>query len=193
MRLHEEYIIRNKLDIPVICYDSKSTLFLKSKLTPFRWSIFNILFRQSSSRPGCYEFMRMEPVHDGEGAFKCLDKDHYVHWDKYESEIANFVNSYQKNGFYAVAKNERLLAAWEMFLYMYDGHLAMSMDKDFYEKVYVSTNLKLSLADRTVAYREANRMLASHFNSDNVLDMLNHRIIPMVKCHSKWLEDLVNA
>ena len=194
MRLHEEYIRRHQLDIPIICFDSRSNLFLKTKgLVNPHWNIFNITFRQQTSRPGFYEFSRIEPIYNGEGAFKSFDKDYYVHWDKYEQEITNVVNNYRKFEYYAVAKNERTLVAWEMFLFMFDRWLAERMNAEFYKLVSTSITPDLDNKERTIAYMEASRMLPRCSDSDNVLDMLNNRIMPMAKGHSQWLEDLVNA
>jgi hypothetical protein len=193
MRLHEEYILRHNLNIPVIRYDSKSNLFLKTKEAPFRWSIFNISWRNQSGRPGFFEFTRMEPLYNGNGAFRCADKGHCVYWDKYESEIFQVLQEYKEKKFFAVQNKIRNLVAWEMFLYMYDEWISERMDDRFYQQVERSTMPTLDIGTRTVAYRIASRMLADSHGSDKAIQMLNYQIMPMINGHSNWLENLANA
>lgn len=193
MRLHEEYILRHSLQVPIIRYDSRSNLFLKTKDAPFKWSIFNIIWRPQSGRPGFYEFARMEPLHNGNGSFRCYEKDKYVYWDQYEVEIAKVVNDYKERKLFPVPSRSRSLMAWEMFLYMYDGWLSERMDARFYQQVERSTMETLDINSRSIAYRSANRILSEHYGSEKVVQTLNYQIMPMINGHSQWLENLFNA
>lgn len=192
MRLHEEYIHRNNLDIPVILYDSRSNLFLKTKDAPFRWSIFNIVWKPQSGKPGFYEFTRMEPLHNGNGTFRCFEKDRRVYWEQYEEEVTNVVRVYKQQNFTPISNRQRGLMAWEMFLYMYDGWLAQRMDAKFYQQVERSTMETLDVNTKSIAYRIASRMLSEQYSSEKVVQTLNYQIMPMINGHSKWLEDLFN-
>jgi hypothetical protein len=192
MKLHEEYIRRHKLNIPVIRFDNRSSLFLKTKDAPFAWSIFNIIWRSQSGRPGFYEFVRMEPLHNGQGAFNCKDKHNYVYWEQYEFEVEKVISEYRNDGYYSVSSKNRSLMAWEMFLYMYDGWLAKKMDSKFYQQVELST-FGTDFNEKSNAYRVAVKMLDDCYGSQELLDMLNYQIRPMINGHSQWLEDLVNV
>lgn len=190
MRLHEEYIHRNNLDIPVILYDSRSNLFLKTKDAPFRWSIFNISWKPQSGKPGFYEFTKMEPIHNGNGTFRSFEKDKRVYWEQYEDEITSIIEDYKKQNFFPIVNRQRSLIAWEMFLYMYDGWLAERMDEKFYHQVLISIMNDLDINTRSIAYRIASRMLIDQYGSEKVVQTLNYQIMPMISGHSKWLEDL---
>lgn len=192
MRLHEEYIRRHNLPIPIIRYDSRSNLFLKTKDAPFRWSIFGITWRPQSHRPGFYEFTRMEPLHNGNGTFRCFEKDKCVYWDQYEKEITRVVVEYKEQGFHPTPSKERTLMAWEMFLYMYDGWLSERMDSKFYQNVERSTTASLDLNSRSISYRVAKKMLSDCYGSEKIIQILNYQVMPMVSGHSQWLEDLFN-
>ena len=193
MRLHEEYITRHRLEIPVIRFDSRSNLFLKTKDAPFRWSIFNITWRPQSGRPGFFEFVRMEPIHDGHGAFRCAERDKYVYWDQYDNEVTKIVKHYKENGYYAVQSKARSLMAWELFLFMFDGWLSEKMDASFYKQVEISTTTSLDVNTRMMAYRCAVRYLSERKDSERQIEMLNYQIMPMISGHSQWLEQLINA
>jgi len=135
----------------------------------------------------------MEPMHNGNGTFRCFEKDRYVYWDQYECEIAKVVNDYKDQNFFPLASRHRSLMAWEMFLYMYDGWLSERMDARFYQQVERSTMETLDLNTRSTAYRSANRMLSECFGSEKVVQTLNYQIMPMINGHSQWLENLFNA
>lgn len=193
MRLHEEYIRRHQLEIPIIRYDSRSNVFLKTKNNPCRWGILSIIWRPQSGKPGFYEFVRIEPIHNGIGAFRATDKEVCVYWDEYDAEVERIVSQCRNDGFYAIPSRERGLMAWEMFLFMFDGWLADRMDRRFYQYVEQSTVASLDINTRAAALRNASRMLSDYPGADRVLDLLNYQIMPMVNGHSQWLEDLVNA
>jgi len=193
MRLHEEYVRRHGLDIPVIRFDSRSNLFLKTKDAPFRWSIFNIIWRPQIGKPGYYEFVQMNPLHNGQGEFCCREKDHYVYWDQYESELTKIIKEYRDGGYCSIPSQFRNLMAWEMFVYMYDGWMSRRMDGDFYRQVELSTSVKLDYDERSLALRTAIKILSDSAGSEEIIEMLNYQIMPMINGHSQWLEDLVNV
>lgn len=193
MRIHEEYVLRHRLNIPLIRFDSRSNLFLKTKDTPFRWSIFNIVWRPQIGKPGYYEFVQMQPLHNGQGAFNCREKDHYVHWDKYEFEVIKIVKEYKDNGYYSIPSQFRNFMVWEMFLYMYDGWISKKMDSNFYRQVELSTSAELDYELRSNALKRAVNYLTDSEDSEKIIKKFNYQIMPMVNGHSKWLEDLVNV
>lgn len=193
MRLHEEYIRRCELDIPIIRYDRRSNLFLKTTSVPFRWAIFNIVWRPQHNSPNVFEFTRMEPVHNGLGAFHCQDTDRLVYWERYENEVCRIINDYKETGFQPVSNRYRSLMAWEMFLFMFDGWLAERMSPKFYQYVEKSITDTLDIHSRVAAFRSANKILIDSYESERVVEMLTYQILPMANGHSQWLEDLINA
>lgn len=194
MKLHEEYIQRHNLNVPVFCYDCRSDVFLKTKNSPHRWAVFHIIWRQKTSRPGFFEFMRMEPLHNGHGALSCFDKENYVYWDCYQTQIMNIVSSYKEDGFYAVSGQEKILMAWEMLLYMYDDVLAKRISSnDFYFQVEKSIDSSMSVSSRISSYKNALRILSESSGVDRIMDVFNFQLMPMARWNSKWLEDLFNG
>lgn len=185
MRLHEEYIQRHKLDIPVVLRDSRSTLFLKTKNAPYRWSIFGIVWRHKKHNPGFYQFSQMEPIRNGLGAFNSVDVND-VYWDQYETELFKIIDRYKGDGFFGVPKDHQILTAWEMFLYMYEDWLSRHMDFQFFRFVDQSTNTAFNLMMRFSAYENAVEMLSEHRNEVRDLEAL------LFNGHSQWLENLIN-
>lgn len=192
MRLHEEYILRHKLDIPVIRFDNRSNLFMKTKTGPPKWNVFTVTWRPQQGKPGFYEFVELEPVHNA-GLFKQNTKEKYIYWEQYETEILNSIANYKELGYCPVPNLFRGLVAWEMFLYMYDKWLAYRMSTKFYEHVGKSIDQSLDFGIRINACREASRMISNCDDSEKVVETLNLQIMPMANGHSQWLENLING
>ena len=193
MRLHEEYILRNKLNVPIVRYDSRSSVTLRTKSTPIRWSTFSIEWHDQDRRPGYFHFSMMEPIYDGHGSFRQPEKDYCVHWEQYESEVLKIVEYYKSRGFSAKCEN-RMMMSWEMFLFMYDSWFAANMPSEFYQHVLTSTKPTTDLHHRVNAVYKACNMIsqADTPESKRINETLKYNILSVKKQQSKWLENLLN-
>lgn len=192
MYLHEEYINRKKLDIPLFLYKSRSSVFLKSKDAPHKWRILAFSWREPDRHPGYFVTDYTEVVHNGfdKGEFT---KDIYnidiTYWDEYEGVVSCVVDLVKKHGYQAVKLEEQTLAAWQIFLMMYDSWLARNMDVGFFKTVGRSLDQGLTRRERESALREAQNLLGV---DRRINDMWAYQILPLAKTRSEWLVRLIN-
>lgn len=190
MQLHEEYIHRHNLDVPVVRYDSSSQIILRSKESPLQWRIISCRWRTNGYHPGYFEVSCKKPVRNGhyqDNALKNVAMDN-LYWDDYERKILNLVSN-MKNDYVAISDKESDLAAWEIFLLIYDTWLSQNMPKEFYEHVCESIDWNSSYSSRKRAYRNS----LMYIKGSDVCDAYIYQIKWLSSRHSKWLEDLVNV
>lgn len=193
MRLHEEYIHRHKLNVPVVRYDSTSQVVLHSKATPLQWRIITCRWRTHGSRPrpGYFEVCCKSPVHNGyykEHTLIDIISPKSFHWEEYEGGILSIID-HLKMDFEAVKEKESLLAAWQIFIFIYDSWLANNMNYGFMGCVSESVDFDLDLSSRQSAYKKS----LSYLKGTEVEDAFTYQIKWWSGCHSKWMEDLING
>ncbi len=202
MHLHEEYIRRHNLNVPVVCYDKRSSVFLRSKNPVYSWCIFNVAWHDldQSRHPGIYEFKLSQPIHNsfGDSCFRSMlqsdGKTPYtcrVFWDEYYDKVMELVALFKSKQMVVVSAAERTLAAWQMFLTIYDGWLASNMRTEFYSLVEQSTRMDFDFNTRNTAFRKAYKMLS--IRSSSVAGFLEDDIMCLVRGHAPWLERLING
>lgn len=193
MHLHEEYIKRHKIDIPVVLYKQRSTVLLRSQNTPYRWRILAFRWRELDNHPGFWEIFYNEAVHNGH-EIKTLVNDVYkievCHWNKYESSVYFMISRVLADEFVAIEPEEQVLAVWQIFLMMYDSWLARHMGNGFFELVGISINSLLPRAGRLEAIDEAQRQLCI---DKTINDVWAFQLLPLAKAGSEWLVRLING
>lgn len=194
MHPHEEYSRRHNLNIPIICYDKKSSVFLRADKLPAIWNVLNIKwYHLDQSHPGFYQIELLEPIHNslGKSCFAPIKENTSVHWDDYYNKMIDLAYYYKAKKMRVVPAAERMLSAWQMFLIIYDGWLAVNMHADFFGLVEQSTCPDLDTNTRTIAFRKAYKLLA--IKSASVYNCLEDEIMPLVRGHAPWLERLING
>lgn len=191
MRLHEEYILRKGLDLPVILYEKRSNVFLRSKDEPYRLIVFSISWADGRHAPGSFYTSSVKPVHNGHE--ENLFFDYYSHkatvqWEEYADFITEFAKNI-KEDWVVVPDKERNLALWEMFLQVYDGWIVKNTNREFYRLVEESIRLDNDFHKRSTAFRNARTRLES---CERILHLFKYEIFPLAKGHSDWLEKLIN-
>jgi hypothetical protein len=187
MRLHEEYIERHKLNVPVVRYDKQSTVFLKN--LDSQWCIFCTRWHECEWHPGHFEIQYVQPRHDG-----CLNQlvDHIiaprnVYWDEYEIHVLEFVCRLKGEGYQAIPFEDRHLATWQMFVTMHDSVLA-KMGYDFISLVGRSVSPSFSFGQRMEFMRAGRSQLKC--NNSRLYDTLVRQVVPFSNNYAKWLVDL---
>lgn len=192
MRLHEEYIKRHKLDVPVVRFDHKANVFLKLNESP-HWAVYNVDWVWGHNCPGDFHTSLNCVIHNAyqSGEFFLPFRDHVVSWDDWESHIIKESTTFKVLGWRAVSEQERTLALWQMFLYAYDGWVAQIMGRNakFYSLVETSIREDLDMNTRSAAYRSAYRLISVNEHAKSIL---SHQLLPMASGHSEWLERLIN-
>lgn len=188
MRLHEEYIKRHGLDIPVVQYERRSTIFLRShQRESIEWRILAIQWIHVNRHPGYFEMSYVVPVHDGwrEDLFRHIFRPKILYWDEYEATISKLVAEIVQDKFEAISNKDHVFALWQMFLYMHDSLIARHMPPEFYELVEDSVACSSS-----VSYEKAVDMLWEKI--PNLYNTLKSQVLPLAAIHSQWLENLIN-
>lgn len=188
MHLHEEYITRHRLKIPVIRYDSHATVFLRSKETPTFWSIMTVKWNGCHWHPGSFKITIEKPLHDRADNLH-QDFPQEVYWDEYEEHLLTFCQGL-KCDFVAVSQKESELAAWCMFLTMYDSYLA-KLSAKVLNKIAGSIRPENSLAQRHLDFMEAR--LSIQQEQYALVERLEKNIMPLTNKYADWLVELING
>jgi len=190
MRLHEEYIQRHNLSVPVVLYDDHSQIILRSRNKPYSWRVISTYWRSGGHQPGYFEISCKMPVHNGYHKGKMLEdiiRPRTVFWDSYEGCVLDLIDA-QKPDFLAVSGDETPLASWGIFLLVYDRWIAANVPLEFYEFASQSLDESLSMEKRWASYNLALNCL----KGTEVEDVYKYQIQPWSDSHSKWLEHLIN-
>lgn len=190
MFLHEEYIKRHNINIPVVLRVHRSCVFLKSK-TSSMGRILTLSWRNSTRHPGYFEMNYFNVLHNG-----CED-DTLIHpirfedwkWPEYEFEILKMVEEI-KQDYIAVNSQEVFLAAWFAFLIMCDSWLAKHMNPHFFTLVEASIQSNNDSQSRKIVAIEAIQQLPEKSYARDVWHMM---MLPLATCESKWLIGLING
>lgn len=190
MRLHEEYIARHDLDVPVVRYDKRSTVFLKSKSSPCQWRILSICWKECDWHPGHFDVRYTRPCHDGyvDALLEDLLVSRHLHWDVYESSILELVEDL-KDDYRAITFEDREFAAWQFFLVMHDSALA-AVGSEFLSLVGRSLSQDLSLSQKTTLIDVGKSLLERRNLS--IYDSLVFQVMPLTENYAEWLVKLIN-
>lgn len=192
MHVHEEYIKRHKLNVPLIKYPEFVSVILKKE---FSWQILTCEWHEATTHPGKYHFRWLKPIYNS-----CMDREWFedvliiepMYWDEYEA----FVNYWLKTLRFmespsfqaATTPIEIALATWEMFLFVHDDWIAFNIKQNkFYDLVYESTNSSKDTYDRYQSYTEASDMI-----ENGMLEDFQFRVSSYIWNYSDWLADLLN-
>lgn len=189
MRLHEEYIARHNLAVPVVRYDKRSTVFLKSNST-CEWRILAISWKECDWHPGRFEARYTYPCHDGyeDVLLEDVFSPRQLHWDEYEEYLLGLV-SLISSEYTAVPYKDRYFVAWQFFLVMYDSALSV-LGPDFISIVGKSLAPDISLRKRDNLVEEGKSYLKRC--SPSTYDALMHQVVPLTTHYAEWLVKLVN-
>jgi hypothetical protein len=193
MSLSEEYIVRHKLNTPVVLYKSRSSVLLKSAEKPYRWRIISISWREAKQHPGYFEVNYSKIILNG-GLDKCplknVAKTAIWYWEQYEDQLLKTVAQIQSENFRAIPEEESNFAAWNVFLMMYDVWFASRMDAKFLVLAERILRTDLSITDRANALSQALKHLRDE--DRGLYDLWLCQIQPLVKPRSDWLTRLIN-
>lgn len=189
MRLHREYLLRHKLDVPVVQYDQRSLVFLSSKHSPATWRVITFVWRHVEHHPGFFEYSCLTPIHNGIRNRELFRDSSAtpVYWDHYEEKVLSVVEEMRRD-FVAVPSEEHFFAAWKMFLLTCDFTLACRMMSDFLALVEGSIRPDCDALERLNKQQQAEVVLKERLSE--VYDIWKYHFVPLTSLHSKWLEEL---
>ena len=194
--LHHEYLQRHSVDIPLVFYDKKINIILKSTTENIQWRILSLLWRPQDYHPGFYEVNYLEAVRNGFEASRCfkdLIRSDVWYWDQYETNLLQLVKKTKVDNFLAIRPSGQMLAAWEIFLFVVDAHLSQIVDLDFIKLLQESVCAKNTIAKKLKAFRKAERLLKYYFN--DAWSFWHYRIKPIANSpnnNNQWLIKIIN-
>lgn len=188
MQLHEEYIRRHGLPVPVVRFDLSSRVLLKcSDITP-RWRVVTIDWTQADRGPGYFEFQEFVPNHNGSSLARYFHvKNHRkIDVSEYEEFMWDWVVERHQHGVTAVPnRHEMELGTWEILLYICDSWFSEHASYSFYEDAEVSTTEGIGVRKRVEAYRRAFAALPKE-----VKDIFGNYLLPFTNDTSEWIQRL---
>lgn len=195
MHLHEEYIRRHGLPIPVVLYSQNSQLLVvqdKPMNIASRWQVLSFEWTQPDWHPGRFVKRRLFPRYNSWPAdshgyrYYFAEDEHELRWEDYEEDVIRSIQMYKSESWRPVTDDiECELASWEMVLYMCDGWLAQNCSDDFFALVEQSLDQTLSLYDRQMAFARALGDLP-----DDIRELMACYVYPIASNRSPWMTRL---
>lgn len=188
MRLHEEYIKRHNLDIPIVRHDKVSTVFLKSKESPVCWRIINVRWNSCYWHPGKFHITFQKPIHDFGNKLKNVSATKKCYWDEYESHLLKWSKKLRKD-FSAIPEEDCDLSLWYMFLMMYDSKLAKTC-LDIKSLILESIKPEHEKSTRKMFFSKAKSQLRER--EPDLFEAFRYSVQPLSENYADWLADLIN-
>lgn len=192
MFLHEEYIHRHRLEVPVIHYDLHNKILLRRE-NPSNWRIMTLDWEFEYGHPGYWHCTFIEPIHASyhkSRNWRQLFRPRRVYWDQYDEffkRLAADHNEWQV----ATQPMERELFCWEVLVYTCDNWFAQSemmRNRRFIRLLSSSLNNKLSLEGRWENFQEAVCMIDK---SNSISEFYKYNICNYTNGDSKWFARLI--
>ena len=129
MRLHEEYLKRKQLRVPLVCFEGNSGVLLRTQEPPYSW--MSLSFRWAHDEywhPGQFYFNKHEFRHNSwpKKKVRIADAAHKLYWDEYEEYVINLVSTL-KDDYIVVSGDDTEIAVCEILLSVCDGAIAKLM------------------------------------------------------------------
>lgn len=192
MKLHEEYIRRHKLSVPLIQYDQNSKILLRSH-NPRNWRVVSFEWQPDFGHPGFWRCSLIEPVHASYGReknWRQLFRPQKIYWDEYESFVKKLASDFSGWKVTQCVK-DRELFCWEVLLYTCDNWLSQSeigKNRGFLNCVVNSIDPDLSLEDRWGYFQEA----LSLMDDNSVSEFFSYNICNHLGSGSSWFAELID-
>lgn len=187
MRLHEEYIARHAISIPVVNYDPRSVVILKHHNKPCSWNIVDLKWVSGGSHPGWFSCSVVTPQHNLGESFRAVIEPRNKYWEDYERTVLSIVNEHRPD-FRAIPRNEIELTIWEIFLFAFDTRLS-NISENFTNLAYRSTFGELDSRKKYLV--DAKNLL--HRMCDELYHRYVYEFLPLEGYHADWLERLFNV
>ena len=184
MKLHEEYLARHGLKIPVVNYCTSGSLFLRGKGTTYPYTFLKIFWTENSRSPGNYVITHLRPIRDGfhkDSQIFSRISSISVYWDQYEDYLRAWAVNCSTE---SVPPENCLFAAWEMFVYIFDSWFK-NQSQSLKAVLFDTLDADNSYEARLRSYREICSYMAIH--TPTILKVWREEILIWVGCYSGWL------
>lgn len=208
MDLQEEYYLRNKVETPLIRYNSNGSVMLECPSVSTidqKWRVFSISVTNKEGDPGKFEMRIYNPQHNGyknRGMLLCTnfnEKEDCCWWENYEEHLTHYCSKMMKKlKCQTVTDRTRLgLACWEILLYCYDSCVS-ELPFHYQEQFHKVLDEKLKADDRIKYMNDSIGLLQSLSpSSTNAKYLLQGwsslRDYTEPKNYATWLAKLIGA
>lgn len=186
----KEYILRNKIKVPVVCFKKKSCVVLKNKKNE-NFRILSITWRNQDYHPGFYDINYYEPIKNGLETTKLFHNllSDIWHYEEYEDNLLDFCKTIKQENFYCCSYSQQIFDAWKIFLDLAGSGLFKTYNFDFEQQFCILQSAK-SLKDKKHHFDNLQNVLKSKKNQYS--DLWFYRIKSVfLTSNSRWLTDLL--
>jgi len=186
----KEYILRNKIKVPVVCFKKKSCVVLKNKKNE-NYRILSITWRNQDYHPGFYDINYYEPIKSGIDTTKLFHSllSDIWHYEEYEDNLLDFCQIIKQENFYCGPYSQQIFDAWKIFLDLAGDDLSRTYNFDFRQQFFVLQSIRF-LKDKKHHFNYLQSVLRSTKNQYS--DLWFYRIKSVfLTSNSKWLTDLL--
>lgn len=207
MDLQEEYFQRNKVETPLIRYNTHGSILLECPTAvrvDLKWRLFSVYVVNKEGDPGRFDLRIYLPQHNGYKTKGMLlssqfnEAEDRCWWENYEEQLKRYCSQFTKklNCRSVVDRSYLGLACWEILLYCYDSCVAglPFHCQELFHKV-LDSNLKV--ADRLNYMNESIEMLQSIQSTTDAKYMLQGwsslRNYTEPRNYATWLAKFIGA
>lgn len=187
MLLQEEYLLRHKLDFPIIPHVKKGAILFENGMQPC--SLLKIQWTPCSYRPGKYIFNFYHPVHDFKfksgsvpEIFEPKTEEKVLQYEDYTDFICDLIKCWDIDNV-LMESREIDLAMWHIFIFCFDSWC--SRQKSLEKLIYKSIDPDLGIDERHMNYEIA--LLELKLIHPMVYDFFMEKIFDEVQPYSYWL------
>lgn len=192
MQLHEEYIQRHKLDVPLIRYDQRSKILLRNH-TPQNWRVLSFEWEYDFGHPGFWRCSIIEPIHSSYGKDRNWRQTlgpQSVYWDQYETFVKTLAKDFVG---WKVSDSDmdRELFCWEVLLYTCDNWFTQNpigKNQRFLKYLSGSIDFSLPLEERWSNFQESLSMM----ENNSLSEFYSYNICNHLGSGSDWFAGLIN-
>jgi hypothetical protein len=192
MRLFEEYFSRHNLKVPVVHHCQQGAVILRTSdfsVWRNRWLLVTIKWIPDDRHPGSYEINMGSPIIDGYSKSQVFSEWPKVEkkWDEYEDFIFDWIDNL-KGVAPVIGQREALIAAWEMFVFAYDGWF-LKQNSEVKHHLFNSLDKDNSINTRYTHYQDIALYLTSQH--PQVLRTWKYEVLAKIQGYSDWLGRLI--
>ena len=186
MRIFEEYLKRNDIDVPIVHHCNIGTLILRGDN---RWSLMNIKWQHHEYHPGQYEITIDSPIHDGHVSNVFFTKNRPIlkKWDEYEDFFLNWGKNHPTLKPVFEVK-EVMLSAWEIFVFSFDSWF--SKKPEFTNLLFESLDKDNPVDLRYKKQQELINLISVEY--PNIFKIWRYEVLIRTQNYAFWLATLLN-
>ena len=194
MRLHEEYLKRHQLSVPIIKHVPLGHLIVRNSgetcfnVSTVNWTVLKMKWEDPVYHPGFYLFKFLQPYKTNlsdSNFLRAKDEEIKIRWDEYEDYLLNWTANF-KPSMFITDPMEIVMTVWEMFIYSHEQTIIeryRSLSNLFFKTLDFHSNL----AGR---YNSYVKLLKLVDQNDFPFNMWRRNLNEIAQNYSPWIAKL---